>query len=98
MQEGWVPGLIGMVVVGLFAGALARLLVPGRDPMGCLGTIVLGVVGSFVGGLLGSVIFYGDLELRSSHNFPGAVLGAMVALLIFRVVSGRNRRNRRRRR
>jgi uncharacterized membrane protein YeaQ/YmgE (transglycosylase-associated protein family) len=45
-------GIIGWLLLGLVAGALARLLVPGRDPMGWIGTILLGLVGSFVGGLL----------------------------------------------
>ena len=85
-------GVLSMLVVGLFAGALARLLVPGRDKLGCLGTILLGIVGSFVGGLLGSLIFYSDLDLRPSHNFPGAVVGGIVALLVFRRLFRRSRR------
>ena len=76
--------LLGLLVVGLIAGALARLLVPGRDPLGCLGTMALGIAGSFVGGLLGSLIFDGDLELRRSHSFLGSVVGAIVTLLLIR--------------
>ncbi|MCW2744432.1 MAG: putative transglycosylase associated protein, partial [Mycobacterium sp.] len=49
--------IIGFVILGLIAGALARLLVPGRDPMGIFATIVLGLVGSFIGGFIGYAIF-----------------------------------------
>lgn len=84
-------GLFGLLVVGLLAGMLARFLVPGRDPMGCVATMVLGVVGSYVGGLLGSLVFNGEIDLRQSNNFISAVLGAIVALLLFRMVAGRRR-------
>jgi uncharacterized membrane protein YeaQ/YmgE (transglycosylase-associated protein family) len=78
--------IITLLIVGLIAGALARLLVPGRDPMGIGGTILLGVVGSFIGGFLGYVIFHKD----SSDGFfqpaglLGSIIGAVIALLIYR--------------
>ena len=85
--------IITLIVVGLIAGALARLLVPGRDPMGIGATILLGIVGSFVGGFLGYAIFHKD----SSDGFfqpagiIGSVIGAIVVLLIWeRVGSRRN--------
>ena len=84
-------GLIGMLIVGLLAGLLARFLVPGRDPMGCLATSLLGIGGSYVGGLLGSLLFNGEINLRQSNNFFGAVIGAIVALLLFRMIAGRRR-------
>jgi uncharacterized membrane protein YeaQ/YmgE (transglycosylase-associated protein family) len=86
--------IITLLIVGLIAGALARLLVPGRDPMGIGGTILLGVVGSFIGGFLGYVIFHKD----SSDGFfqpaglLGSIIGAVIALLIYRAVSGNRRR------
>jgi uncharacterized membrane protein YeaQ/YmgE (transglycosylase-associated protein family) len=83
--------LIGFLVVGFVAGLLGRFLVPGRDPMGCVGTTLLGVAGSFMGGLLGSMIFNGELDLRASNNFIGAVLGAVIALLAYRSFAGRRR-------
>ena len=49
--------ILWWIIVGLIVGALARFLVPGRDPMGWLGTIVLGIAGSFVGGFIGSLIW-----------------------------------------
>jgi uncharacterized membrane protein YeaQ/YmgE (transglycosylase-associated protein family) len=70
--------IIGWLLLGLVAGALARLLVPGRDPMGWLGTIALGLVGSFVGGFLADLLF--DDE---AIGLVGAVVGAVIVLLIY---------------
>lgn len=82
-------GLIGFLIVGLLAGAIARLLVPGRDPMGCLATMLLGIVGSYVGGTLYSLIRYGEVNLRQAETFIGAVIGAILALLVLRMISRR---------
>ena len=77
--------LIALAVFGGLAGALARLLVPGPDPMSILGTICLGVVGSFIGGLIVGLIFRpDDGEAFAPVGFLGAVGGAVVALLIYR--------------
>jgi uncharacterized membrane protein YeaQ/YmgE (transglycosylase-associated protein family) len=86
--------IIVMLIVGLFAGAVARLLVPGRDPIGILGTIVVGVVGSFVGGFLGYVLFHKDASQGALQpsGIVGSIIGAIIVLLIYRHVSGRGRR------
>ncbi len=87
--------VIALTVFGLIAGALARLLVPGPDPMGMGGTIVLGVVGSFVGGFLGYVLLGKDFNegALQPSGLVGSVIGAVVALLIYRaVVRGRTHR------
>lgn len=81
--------ILGLLILGLIVGALARLVVPGRDPMGCLGTSLLGIVGSYVGGALGSLIFDGDLDLRQANSFIGALIGAVIVLLVLRAVSDR---------
>ena len=81
--------LVVLLVVGLIAGALARLLVPGPDPMSLFGTWLLGVVGSFVGGFLGYLLFgadVGDGAVQVS-GIIGSVLGAVIVLLIYRAVS-----------
>jgi len=78
-----------MLIIGLVAGALARLLVPGKDPMGILGTLVLGLVGSLVGGLLATAIL-GDAGLTA--GLVGSTIGAIIALLIFRAVTGRHKK------
>jgi uncharacterized membrane protein YeaQ/YmgE (transglycosylase-associated protein family) len=81
-------GLIVFLVVGLIAGFIARALVPGPDPMGWLGTMVLGIVGSFVGGTLAALIFGGTLVL-SAAGLVGSVIGAIIVLLIWRAMGGR---------
>ena len=86
--------IIVMLIVGLIAGALARLLVPGKDPMGIFATILLGLVGSFVGGFLGWALFHHDAKQGALQpsGLLGSIIGAIIALLIYRAVSGRNHR------
>ena len=78
--------LISMLVIGLVAGFLARAIVPGRDPMGIGATIVLGIVGSFIGGLLGYLLFGKDADegALQPSGIIGAVIGSVIALLIYR--------------
>lgn len=71
--------IIGLVVMGLVVGALARLLAPGPDPMSIAGTILLGVVGSIVGGLVGRAIFGED-----GGGFILALVTTVVLLLVLR--------------
>jgi uncharacterized membrane protein YeaQ/YmgE (transglycosylase-associated protein family) len=80
-------------VVGVIAGYLARLLVPGRDPIGFWGTLLLGVVGSFIGGFLGYLIFNEDLDQGALQpsGILGSIIGAIIALLIWRALGGRER-------
>lgn len=82
--------IIGLVIVGLIAGALARLLVPGKDPMGVGATIVLGMVGSFVGGFLGYVLFHhdGTHGALQPSGIIGSVIGSVIVLLVYRRVAG----------
>ena len=75
--------IIGWIVIGLIAGVIARWLMPGPDPMGWLGTIVLGIVGSLVGGTLLNLLFGGSLELAAS-GILGSILGALIALWVWR--------------
>jgi len=81
-------GIIVFLVVGLIAGFIARALVPGPDPMGWLGTMVLGVVGSFVGGVLLSLVTTGTFEI-SATGILGSIVGAIIVLLIWRAMGGR---------
>jgi uncharacterized membrane protein YeaQ/YmgE (transglycosylase-associated protein family) len=76
-------GIIGWIIVGLIAGAVARWLMPGPDPMGWLGTIVLGIVGSLVGGTLLNLLSGGGLGL-SAAGILGSILGALIALYVWR--------------
>jgi uncharacterized membrane protein YeaQ/YmgE (transglycosylase-associated protein family) len=76
------------IVLGLLAGSLAKFLVPGRDPSGCIITILLGIVGAFIGGVLGSLLGWGavssgQFDLRSIGL---ATLGAILLLVLGRMV------------
>lgn len=83
--------IIIMILIGIVAGYLARLLVPGRDPMSFLQTVLLGVVGSFIGGFLGYVLFNKDIgegALQAS-GVVGSIIGAVIALLIYNATTRR---------
>jgi uncharacterized membrane protein YeaQ/YmgE (transglycosylase-associated protein family) len=85
--------IIWFLIVGLLAGLLARAIVPGKDSMGLLATLLLGIVGSFVGGAIGA-LFTDDREVLdfSAAGLIMSIVGAVVALLIYnRVAGGRAR-------
>ena len=86
-------GLLLLIIVGAIAGFVARALVPGRDAMGLGATIVLGIVGSFIGGFLGALLLGKDFEqgLLQPSGIIGSIIGAIIALLVYRSVSGRSR-------
>jgi uncharacterized membrane protein YeaQ/YmgE (transglycosylase-associated protein family) len=93
--------IIIMAIVGLVVGAIARLLLPGRDPIGILGTIIVGILGSFIGGFLESFVQYHTLSIHQFHpsGFIASIVGAFLLLLLLRLTHtepGRRRRYRRR--
>lgn len=79
--------IIVLLVVGLIVGAIARLLMPGRDPIGIFGTILLGIAGSFVGGFLWNLFEYHTLSVHRFHpvGLIGSIIGAWVLLLLLRL-------------
>jgi uncharacterized membrane protein YeaQ/YmgE (transglycosylase-associated protein family) len=79
--------IIVLIVVGFIVGALARLLMPGRDPIGIIGTVILGIVGSFVGGFLQNLVEYHKMSVHSFHavGLIGSIIGAWVLLLLLRL-------------
>jgi uncharacterized membrane protein YeaQ/YmgE (transglycosylase-associated protein family) len=79
--------IIGFLLLGLVAGAIARFLVPGRDPMGWVGTLVLGCVGSLLGGFLAKALFNDS----DGVGLIGSVIGAVIALLVYNAVTRRDR-------
>jgi uncharacterized membrane protein YeaQ/YmgE (transglycosylase-associated protein family) len=84
--------VLGLLLVGLLAGAIARLFVMTPQRLGCLGTAVLGIIGSYAGGSLWALLAYDTFDLRKASTFIGAVAGSVVVLAIWRAVSGgRNR-------
>jgi uncharacterized membrane protein YeaQ/YmgE (transglycosylase-associated protein family) len=83
--------ILYMLIIGAIAGFVARLLVPGPDPMSVAATIVLGIIGSFIGGFLGYVLFGVDFDEGGiqAAGVVGSVIGAVVALLIYRATTNR---------
>ncbi len=83
--------IVYLIVIGLIAGFIARALVPGRDPMSVLATMVLGIIGSFIGGFLGYVLTHHDATdgAFQASGIIGSILGAVVALLVYRAATGR---------
>lgn len=78
-------GILAFLIMGLIAGFIARAVVPGRDPMGLLGTLLLGVVGALIGGF----IFGGP---DNAVGYIGAVVGAVLALLVYKLVTRNSHR------
>ena len=82
--------MIGAIILGIVAGFLARLLMPGRDPMGFFATILLGLAGSLVGFFLFTGLFgIGDNDMFDLGGLIGAVIGAMLLLFLYRMVVAR---------
>jgi len=84
--------VLALLAIGLLAGALARVIVRSPRRLGCLGTSLLGIVGSYAGGSLAAILFHDTFDLRKSDNFIGAVVGSIVVLLLWRLFERRSRR------
>ncbi|MEK6337234.1 MAG: GlsB/YeaQ/YmgE family stress response membrane protein [Acidobacteriota bacterium] len=91
-------GIIGWIIFGLIAGIIAKAIMPGRDPGGCIITILIGIAGSLIGGFIGRALFgygqtYGDSRDLSQPGFLMslvlAVVGAIILLALYRLISGR---------
>ena len=83
--------IIGSLIIGLIVGAVARALMPGRDPMGCFATALLGIGGSIIGGLIGSAIWPAATSEGYTHphrllHFALAVIGAVILLGLWRAI------------
>jgi uncharacterized membrane protein YeaQ/YmgE (transglycosylase-associated protein family) len=83
--------ILFLLVIGLIAGFIARALVPGNDAMSVGGTILLGIVGSFVGGFIGYALFGKDFDegALQPSGIIGSIVGAIIALLVYRAANGR---------
>ena len=89
-----IASIIGSLIIGLIIGGLARLVMPGRDPMGCFMTALLGIGGSLVGGLIGSAIWPATARDSYTHphrllHFVLAVIGGVILLWVWRAITGR---------
>ncbi|MGA9771012.1 MAG: GlsB/YeaQ/YmgE family stress response membrane protein [Blastocatellia bacterium] len=81
--------IIGWLIMGLIVGGLARLIIPGRDPMGCLMTALLGIAGSIAGGYIGQLIFgkvRGEGYFTPSKSWILSLVGALLLLLLYRMM------------
>ncbi|MBV8953131.1 MAG: GlsB/YeaQ/YmgE family stress response membrane protein [Solirubrobacterales bacterium] len=75
--------IIGLIVIGFVAGLIARAVVPGKQSMTILQTILLGVVGSFVGGFLGRLLFHHGSGFVQTSSWIGSIIGAIIVLLLY---------------
>ena len=86
--------VIGMIILGLVVGFIAKLIVPGSAHLGWLGTGLLGIAGGYVGGTLGSLVFAPHeftLTPPINHSFLGALVGAILLLLVYRFAGSRSK-------
>ena len=80
-------GILGWILIGLVAGAIAKLIMPGKDPGGCVVTILLGIAGALLAGFLGQAV--GWYEAGEGAGFIAAIVGALILLAIYRLVAKR---------
>ena len=86
-------GIIGWILLGLVAGVIAKAILPGDDPGGFIVTTIIGIVGALLGGFLAGVLFDADPldEFFDISTWLTAIVGAIILLLIYRLVTGRRR-------
>lgn len=83
-------GILGWIVLGLVAGAIAKLIMPGNDPGGLIVTILLGIIGAVIGGFIGKAIFGRGLEtFWNLQTWVAAIIGSLILLIIYRLAVGR---------
>ena len=85
-------GIIGWILLGLFAGILAKVLLPGDDPGGIIITTIIGIVGALLGGFVAKALGFGDPidEFFDISTWLAAIIGAIVLLAAYRAISGRS--------
>jgi uncharacterized membrane protein YeaQ/YmgE (transglycosylase-associated protein family) len=88
-----IPNILGWIVLGLIAGFIARAVVPGKDDIGVLRTILLGIAGSIVGGLIFGLLTVGIRGFQPA-GWIGSIIGAVIVLVIYNRVTGRKRNRR----
>lgn len=81
-------GVIGTIIIGFFVGLVARFIKPGKDSMGFILTTLLGIVGALIGSYLGQI--FGFYQVGEPVGFIGAVIGAIIALAVLKLVAGKN--------
>jgi uncharacterized membrane protein YeaQ/YmgE (transglycosylase-associated protein family) len=85
-------GIIGFIILGLIAGAIAKAILPGDDPGGIIVTMLIGVAGALIGGVIASALNIGDLgNFFDIGTWLIAIAGSLLLLVLYRVVTGRRR-------
>jgi uncharacterized membrane protein YeaQ/YmgE (transglycosylase-associated protein family) len=84
-------GILSWIVLGLIAGGLAKLIMPGRDPGGIIVTMLIGIAGAIVGGFIFSLFGGGGVSGVNLGSIIVAIIGALVLLALYRMVAGRGR-------
>ena len=79
-------GILSWIIFGLIAGALAKLLMPGKDPGGFFVTVIIGIVGAILGGFIGTQLGFGGISGFDFRSFLVAIVGAMLLLFGYRLV------------
>ncbi|MEU6732232.1 GlsB/YeaQ/YmgE family stress response membrane protein [Streptomyces physcomitrii] len=87
-------GILGWIILGLLAGAIAKVLLPGKDPGGFLGTTVIGIAGAFLGGWLSARLLDHPInkDFYDGSTWAAAIGGALVLLVAYRILFGHSRR------
>ncbi|ALR11858.1 GlsB/YeaQ/YmgE family stress response membrane protein [Mycobacteroides saopaulense] len=89
-----VLNIIWMIILGLIVGWIARLIVPGKENFGWIVTALLGIVGGYVGGTLGSLVFAPHkftITPPINHAFLGALVGAVILLVVYKFIAGKTK-------
>lgn len=82
-------GIVGWIVLGLIAGAIAKAIMPGKDPGGIIITMLLGIVGAVIGGFVGRMLFNTDIStFFSLSTWLLSILGSLIVLGVYRLVRG----------
>lgn len=86
-------GILSWILLGLIAGAIAKALHPGRDPQGCLITMLIGIIGAVIGGWVATLLGWGRVDGFNLYSLLVATAGAVILLAIWSAISGRRNRD-----
>ena len=88
-------GILSWILMGLLAGALAKFFLPGKDPGGCIITILIGIAGALLGGFIATYLGYGGISGFDIRSFVIATVGAFLLLIVLRLFRGGEKKKKR---